>query len=72
MNRTTEFLKRHSLVTGILLMFLLTWPIDLANSGVLPVQVPFAVYITLLGMMLLLVARTDNAERHCPEYPTKA
>lgn len=26
-------------------MFLLTWPIDLANSGMLPFEVPFAVYI---------------------------
>jgi CAAX protease family protein len=42
MNPTIEFLKRYSLVIGILLMFALTWPIDLANSGVLPFQVPFA------------------------------
>ena len=34
-----EFLKRHSLVIGIILMFLLTWPIDLANAGVLPFRV---------------------------------
>jgi membrane protease YdiL (CAAX protease family) len=47
MNQTTAFLKRYSLVIGIVLMFLLTWPIDLANSGVLPFQVPFAVYILL-------------------------
>lgn len=40
-------LKRHALTSGIVLMFLLTWPIDLANSGVLPFQVPFAVYIVL-------------------------
>jgi len=42
-----EFLKRHSLILGILLMFLLTWPIDLSNSGVLPFNVPFAIYIFL-------------------------
>jgi len=42
-----EFLKRHSLVIGILLMFLFTWPIDLSNSGVLPFKVPFAIYIFL-------------------------
>ncbi len=42
MNKTKEFLKRYSLVIGILLMFLLTWPIDLANSGVLFFKVPFA------------------------------
>lgn len=47
MKPSTGFLKRHSLVIGILLMFVLTWPIDLANSGVLPFQVPFAVYIML-------------------------
>jgi membrane protease YdiL (CAAX protease family) len=47
MKQSAGFLKRHSLVIGIILMFLLTWPIDLANSGVLPFQVPFAVYITL-------------------------
>ena len=47
MNQTTAFLKRHSLVLGIVLMFLLTWPIDLANSGVLPIQFPFVVYLFL-------------------------
>ncbi|RPJ23569.1 MAG: CPBP family intramembrane metalloprotease [Chloroflexi bacterium] len=40
MNSFTGFLKRHSLLLGILLMFLLTWPIDLANAGILPFQVP--------------------------------
>lgn len=38
-----EFLKRHSLVISIILMFLLTWPVDLANLEVLPFQVPFVV-----------------------------
>ena len=38
-----EFLKRHALIAGLILMVLFTWPIDLANSGVIPVQVPFAV-----------------------------
>ena len=42
-----EFLRRHSLIFGLLLMFVLTWPIDLSNTGVLPFQVPFAVYIFL-------------------------
>ena len=41
------FLKRHALVAGIGLMFLLTWPIDLAHSGILPLQVPFPVYLFL-------------------------
>lgn len=47
MNQFTGFLKRHALVIGIVLMFALTWPIDLANSGVLPFQFPFIVYILL-------------------------
>lgn len=47
MSTTTGFLKRHSLSIGILLMFLFTWPIDLAYSGMLPFQVPFLVYLFL-------------------------
>jgi membrane protease YdiL (CAAX protease family) len=47
MNQSGGFLKRYSLLIGIILMFLFTWPIDLANSGILPIQVPFAVYIFL-------------------------
>jgi membrane protease YdiL (CAAX protease family) len=41
--KSTGYLKRHSLITGIILMFLLTWPIDLANSGILPFHVPSVV-----------------------------
>lgn len=41
------FLRRHSLVIGLALMFFYTWTIDLSNSGVLPFQVPFAMTITL-------------------------
>jgi len=47
MNTITGFLRRYSLSVGILLMFLFTWPIDLANSGVLSFQVPFIIYIFL-------------------------
>jgi len=47
MNKSTEFLKRHALLIGIVLMFLLTWPIDLSNSGVLPIQFPFIVFLFL-------------------------
>jgi membrane protease YdiL (CAAX protease family) len=47
MNTINAFLKRHSLVIGISLMFLYTWTIDLSNSVILPFTVPFAVYITL-------------------------
>ncbi len=47
MKMSTEFIKRHSLVLGIVLMFLFTWPIDLANSGVLPIQIPLVVTLFL-------------------------
>lgn len=50
-----ELLKRHSLVCGLVLMFALTWPIDLANAGVMPLQVPFAVYV-LFGWGLSIAA----------------
>ncbi len=50
-----EFITRHSLALGVLLMFALTWPIDLANSRVLPFQVPFAVAI-LVGYGLFFAA----------------
>ncbi len=49
------FLKRHSLIIGLVLMFLYTWTIDLSNSGVLPFDVPFPVYITL-GWGFILVS----------------
>lgn len=42
-----NFLKRYSLVAGIFLMFLFTWPIDLANVGRLPFRFPFVVYLFL-------------------------
>jgi uncharacterized protein len=41
------FLKRHSLIIGLVLLFLYTWTIDLSNSGILPFEVPFPIYITL-------------------------
>lgn len=50
-----EFIRRHSLAVGVLLMFALTWPIDMANSGVLPFQVPFAVAI-LVGYGIFFAA----------------
>ena len=53
------FLKRHSLVVGLALMFLYTWTIDLSNSGVLPFKVPFAVVLTLgWGFILVSVLMT--------------
>lgn len=51
----SSFLKRHSLVIGIVLMFLYTWTIDLSKSGVLPFKVPFFVAITL-GWGFIFVA----------------
>jgi hypothetical protein len=32
MKPITEFLKRHSLSVGIMLMFQLAWPVDLSNA----------------------------------------
>ena len=45
MHQFTGFLKRYSVVVGIILMFAATWPIDLAYSGVLPFHVPDAMAI---------------------------
>ena len=54
-----EFLKRHSLIAGIFLMFLLTWPIDLANAGLLPFKVPYIISITFgLGITLAALIMT--------------
>jgi membrane protease YdiL (CAAX protease family) len=63
MNLLTEFAKRHSLVLGIGLMFLLTWPIDLANSGRLPFKVPFPVYL-FLGWGFVAAALIMTALTH--------
>ena len=41
MNQATAFLKRHSLVLGIALMFLLTWPLDLVNTGIVKATAHF-------------------------------
>ncbi len=45
--RVTGFLRRHSLVSGVALMFLLTWPIELANAGVLPFKVPLTIAVVV-------------------------
>jgi membrane protease YdiL (CAAX protease family) len=42
-----NYLKRHSLIIGLVLMFLYTWTIDLSNSGILPFKVPFALALTI-------------------------
>jgi membrane protease YdiL (CAAX protease family) len=44
MMHPTEFLKRHSLIIGFVLMFALTWPLDVAlaaqSHGLLPFHIP--------------------------------
>jgi len=55
MNSFTQFLKRHSLIAGIVLMFAFTWPIDLSSSGVLPFRVPFVVSL-LVGWGFILAS----------------
>ncbi len=55
MNRFRSVCQRHSLVIGILLMFLFTWPIDLSNSGLMPFKVPFILYL-FLGWGFILAA----------------
>ena len=50
-----NFLRRHSLIIGLVLFFLITWTIDLSNSGVLPFRVPFAVGL-LVGWGFILIS----------------
>jgi membrane protease YdiL (CAAX protease family) len=47
MNKTIALLKHHSLVLGIVLMFLLTWPLDLVNSGIVQIELPFVLLLFL-------------------------
>lgn len=47
MSSFRAFLRRHSLVAGLVLMFAFTWPIELAWADVLPFEVPFALYLFL-------------------------
>ena len=47
MQSMSQILKRHSLVIGIILMFLLTWPLDLVNSGIVKIEIPFIVLLFL-------------------------
>lgn len=55
MSEIRTFLARHSLLAGLVLMFALTWPIDLAQAGLLPFEVPFAAYL-FLGWGFILAA----------------
>ncbi|HTO58782.1 MAG TPA: type II CAAX endopeptidase family protein [Pseudomonadales bacterium] len=55
----STFVRRRALSLGIAAMFLLTWPIDLAHSGRLPLQPPFIVYLFLgWGFVIAAVAMT--------------
>ena len=47
MQSISQILKRHSLVIGITLMFLLTWPLDLVNSGIVKIDISFIVLLFL-------------------------
>ena len=47
MQSMSQILKRHSLVIGIILMFLLTWPLDLVNSGIVKIEIPSIVLLFL-------------------------
>jgi len=59
MKKSTEFLKRHSLIIGIVLMFLLTWPLDLVNSGIVKLDIPFIVLLFLgWGFVLASIIMT--------------
>lgn len=59
MNQLTGFLKRYSLGIGILLMFALTWPIDLANSGFMLFQVsPVLAIFVGYGLVLATLLTT--------------
>src|SRR5512141_592870 len=40
-----DVLRRHSLVSGIILMFLISWPWMLASTGFLPFALPFPLSI---------------------------
>jgi hypothetical protein len=57
-----EFLKRHSLISGIILMFVYTWTIDLSNSGFLPFRVPFVVALTVGWGFYIRFAVYDMAD----------
>lgn len=53
------FIKRHSLIVGLALMFLYTWTIDLSNSSLLPFRVPLMVALTAgWGFIIVSVLMT--------------
>ena len=54
------YLKRHSLIIGLVLMFLYTWTIDLSNSGVLQFKVLFVVALTV-GWGFILISHSGQS-----------
>lgn len=59
MTTITNFLKRHALPIGILLMYLFTWTVELGYVGVLPIKIPFIVFLFLgWGFVLASVLMT--------------
>lgn len=59
MSPSAGFIRRHSLVIGVVLMFALTWSIDLGNAGLLPWRVPFPASIFAgWGVLIAAVAMT--------------
>jgi len=47
MKQINEFIKHHSLALGLILMFVVTWSIELAYSGFLIFSVPYGLYLVL-------------------------
>lgn len=47
MKQINKFIKRHSLALGLILMFVITWSIELAYSGFLVFSVPYGLYLFL-------------------------
>jgi membrane protease YdiL (CAAX protease family) len=55
MSALRSALQRYALPLALLLMFALTWPLDLAHAGRLPFRVPFGLYL-FLGWGFVLAA----------------
>lgn len=47
MKQINKFIKFHSLALGLILMFVITWSIELAQSGFMGFSVPYGVYLFL-------------------------
>lgn len=60
MNRFRTLVRKHSVIIGLALMFLLTWPIDLAGGGYVPWKVPETVGL-LVGYGFVIAALVMSA-----------